>query len=82
MKYNVSKNYIEQGPYGIMQIRSLLKSGELDAEFYVETAEQGWIPLPNFLESLPKRTRKSPARKAAESSRATRQRKSPPQRKS
>lgn len=69
MKYKVSKNYIEQGPYGIMQIRALLKGGELDAEFYVETAERGWIPLPDFLESLPKRSRKSATEKTDENGR-------------
>ncbi len=59
MKYNVSKNYEEQGPYGVMQIRALLKSGKLDGEFYVETSQGVWIPLPDFLAGRPKRARKT-----------------------
>lgn len=76
MKYKISKNYVEQGPYGVMQIRALLKSGELDAGFYVETVEKGWIPLPDFLEGLPRRKRQSQAREATENRRSPRERKS------
>lgn len=58
MKYLISKNFCEDGPYTPAAMRKRIASGELDKNYYVRTEENTWIPLPEFLELHPARPRK------------------------
>lgn len=57
MKYLISKNYREDGPYTPAAMRKRIASGELDKGYYVLTEENVWIPLPEFMELHPARSR-------------------------
>lgn len=58
MKYLISKNYREEGPYTPAAIRKRIASGELDKGYYVLTEENAWVSLPEFLCFHPARSRK------------------------
>lgn len=58
MKYLISKNFCEDGPYTPAAMRKRIASGELDKNYYVRTEDNAWIPLPEFLELHPARSRK------------------------
>lgn len=48
--YYLSRNYTEEGPYGLAHIRALYETGRLGTDVYIrKEGESEWLPLHSFL---------------------------------